>query len=296
MRRLSAVLIAAVSTVAFAQVALAADLPRKAPAYTPPPPVWSWSGFYIGAHAGWGWGHDPFTEVFPNGASMDTIEFVIPSVTVSDVHSDGFVGGFQAGYNHQWGNWVGGLEIDLSGTGIKGSTSNSATSVTGPFTCGNGSCSDIATQSATVHDKFDLLGTARARLGYLATPNLLLYGTGGFAWTRFVQETTDMVSTSCTGTLCPIVMPLGQSVTSTTDWRFGWAAGGGAEARLFDSNWLARVEYLHYDFGDSGSFSKPNSEVYLAGGGGYEPVSFTSGHLTVDVVRAGLSYKFGGPY
>jgi outer membrane immunogenic protein len=226
---------------------------------------------------------------------MDQVEFVIPSVTVSDVHSNGFVGGFQAGYNHQWGNWVGGLEIDLSGSGIKGSTSNSATSVTGPFTCGNGSCSDIATQSATIHDKFDLLGTARARLGYLATPNLLLYGTGGLAWTRYVQETTDMVSTSCTGTLCPIVMPLGQSVTSTTDWRFGWAAGGGAEARLFDSNWLARVEYLHYDFGDSGSFSKTDSEVYFVGSG-YQPVSFTSGHLTVDVVRAGLSYKFGGPY
>jgi outer membrane immunogenic protein len=90
-------------------------------------------------------------------------------------------------------------------------------------------------------------------------------------------------------------MPLGQSVTSKPDWRFGWAAGGGVEARLFDSNWLARLEYLHYDFGDSGSFSNTTSEVYFVGGG-YEPSSFTSGHLTVDVVRAGLSYKFGGPY
>lgn len=104
-----------------------------------------------------------------------------------------------------------------------------------------------------------------------------------------------MVSTSCTGPGCPGVMPLGQSVTSKPDWRFGWAAGGGVEARLFDSNWLARLEYLHYDFGDSGSFSNTTSEVYFVGGG-YEPSSFTSGHLTVDVVRAGLSYKFGGPY
>src|SRR6267154_1084520 len=109
MHRLSAALIAAVSTIALTQVASAADLPRKAPVYAPPPPVWSWSGFYIGAHAGWGWGHDPFTEEFSHGTAMDEVEFVIPSVTVSNVHSHGFVGGFQAGYNQQWGNWVGGL-------------------------------------------------------------------------------------------------------------------------------------------------------------------------------------------
>jgi len=55
MRRLSATFIAAVSTVAFAQIAAAADLPRKAPIYTPPP-VYSWTGFYIGANIGGGWG------------------------------------------------------------------------------------------------------------------------------------------------------------------------------------------------------------------------------------------------
>jgi opacity protein-like surface antigen len=123
-------------------------------------------------------------------------------------------------------------------------------------------------------------------------PNLLLYGTGGLAWTRFVQETTDTISSNT-----PEIS--GHSVTSTPDWRFGWAAGGGAEARLFDSNWLVRVEYLHYDFGDSGSFSETSSEIErykVYEGGGYKPVSFTSGNLTVDVVRAGLSYKFGGPY
>jgi outer membrane immunogenic protein len=65
----------------------------------PLPPVWSWSGFYVGGHAGWGWGHDSFTEEFPPGHTGD-----FPGVTVSDVHSDSFVAGFQAGYNQQWGN------------------------------------------------------------------------------------------------------------------------------------------------------------------------------------------------
>lgn len=279
MRRLSIALIAAASTIALTQMASAADLPRKAPVYAPAPPVWSWSGFYIGAHAGYGWGHDPFTEVFPPGDN-----FEVPGVTVSDVNSKGLVGGFQAGYNQQWGNWVGGLEIDLSGTGIKGSTSSSASQDPAKITY---------TQTATVHDKFDWLGTARARLGILVIPNVLLYGTGGLAWTRFVQDTADTVT--CSGCLAPG----GAATTSTPDWRFGWAAGGGAEARLFDSNWLVRVEYLHYDFGDSGSFSHPNAAMTAIGasyGVAYEPVSFTSGHLTVDVVRAGLSYKFGGLY
>ena len=57
-------------------------------------------------------------------------------------------------------------------------------------------------------------------------------------------------------------------------------AGLGVETRLWDSNWLARLEYLHYDFGDGGSSFSTGS------------VGFTYGHLTVDVVRAGLSYKF----
>jgi hypothetical protein len=53
MRRQSIAIIAAASTVAFTQVASAADLPRKAPAYAPPPPAFSWTGFYVGAHAGY---------------------------------------------------------------------------------------------------------------------------------------------------------------------------------------------------------------------------------------------------
>ena len=57
-------------------------------------------------------------------------------------------------------------------------------------------------------------------------------------------------------------------------------AGLGVETRLWNSNWLGRIEYKHYDFGDSGS-SFDNSGV-----------TFSSGHLTTDVVRAGLSYKF----
>src|SRR5262245_21670855 len=53
MHRRSLVIIAAVSTVVLTQLASAADLPRKAPAYTPPPPPpFSWTGCYLGGYAG----------------------------------------------------------------------------------------------------------------------------------------------------------------------------------------------------------------------------------------------------
>ena len=56
MRRLSRVSIVTVFAIALTQMAMAADLP---PAYTPPlPPVFSWTGFYVGGNAGWGWLRD----------------------------------------------------------------------------------------------------------------------------------------------------------------------------------------------------------------------------------------------
>ena len=45
--------------------ALAADLPRKAPAYTPPPPppVLTWNGWYVGLNVGAGWNNNDFDNV-----------------------------------------------------------------------------------------------------------------------------------------------------------------------------------------------------------------------------------------
>jgi opacity protein-like surface antigen len=217
----------------------------------PPAAIWSWTGFYFGGHAGYGWGRDPFVDATFGGKAP-----------LNGVKSSGFVGGFQAGANWQLGALVGGAEIDLSGTGIKGSTSASSISSFANLAVGI---------SQTQADKFDTLASARGRLGYAVWPNVLLYGTGGLAWSRF--EKTQAASIS--------IPPLSIVTTNVTpSSRFGWVAGAGAEARIGQTNWLARVEYLHYDFGDSGSQLPADS-------------GRTSGHLTTDVVRAGLSYKFG---
>jgi outer membrane immunogenic protein len=77
--------------------ASAADLPRKAPAYISPS-YYDWTGFYIGANAGYGWS----TNFFGN--------------------PKGFVGGGQLGYNWQTGNFVFGVEGDIQYTSLKTDT------------------------------------------------------------------------------------------------------------------------------------------------------------------------------
>lgn len=219
---------------------------------------WSWSGLYLGAHAGYGWARDPFNNV-PLGLDF---------VTLSGVDPRGFVGGVQAGANWQSGRVVGGLEVDLSDSGIKGSASHTVTGV---------NTVDVVTQT----DKIDWFGSARARIGYLVTPSLLLYGTGGPGWARMVA---DQESLSTDTVRAP---PVVTTSLVTPSWMFGWTAGAGLEARLWNTNWLARLEYLHYDFG-----SRALSQTFTVG----TPIVTSSfGHVTNDVVRAGLSYKLDWP-
>jgi outer membrane immunogenic protein len=75
------------------------------------------------------------------------------------------------------------------------------------------------------------------------------------------------------------------STSTSTVSRWGWVAGFGAETKIGHSNWLGRIEYLHYDFGTSG-----NGSETFAGGGFSQTSADTTGRLTADVVRAGISY------
>ncbi len=85
-----------------AGAASAADLPsRKGPVAAPVyVPVFTWTGFYVGANAGYAWGN-----VNANGfANVGNL--------------DGFVGGGQVGYNCQIGQFVVGAEADFQGADL----------------------------------------------------------------------------------------------------------------------------------------------------------------------------------
>ncbi|WP_128970346.1 outer membrane protein [Bradyrhizobium tropiciagri] len=221
----------------------------------------SWAGFYLGLHGGYGWNDDDFSQT------------VFPGVAVVGFKSQGWVAGGHAGYNWQFGYAVAGVEGDFSSTGIKG--------VSDPVA---GLLTPVVPFTATVSTDIKYISTVRARLGFAADglgSSFMLYGTAGAAWERVDETTTRIVPTS------PFVAGSISSTTTPTNL-FGWVAGVGAEANVLRSNWIARLEYLHYDFGSAHeqvTSINPGSPLLSSADRG--------GSQTLDVVRAGLSYKFG---
>ena len=90
--RISAVLAAAL---VWGTGAFAADMPVKAPPVVAT--VFSWTGFYVGGHAGYAWGE-------ANASAADTAAL---TATYGGVpHPKGFYGGVHGGYNVQLPNRV----------------------------------------------------------------------------------------------------------------------------------------------------------------------------------------------
>jgi outer membrane immunogenic protein len=148
------ILLASVALFGFAGAASAADLPiRSAP---PAPiiaavPVFTWTGFYVGVNAGYGW------------VSDDRIVDPVFGFVGGD-DEGGFVGGGQIGYNYQIGSFVVGLETDIQYADL-----------------GTRYRFNAAIPGYEEDDSDDWFGTVRARAG-VAFDRALIYATGGFAY------------------------------------------------------------------------------------------------------------------
>ena len=94
--------------------AVAADLRpmTKAPPVVAPVPYFNWNGFYIGGHAGAGWGDEVSTIVTAPGILLPGTQIV--------TKESGFIGGAQAGLNFQMGGFVLGAELDWSWSNVRG--------------------------------------------------------------------------------------------------------------------------------------------------------------------------------
>ena len=90
--------------------ATAADL-RPAYKAAPPPPVYSWTGLYWGVNVGYSWGQ-----------AKDEVSLLGVGTFSESQKVDGVIGGFQSGYNYQFGQWVLGFETDIQASGQKGGT------------------------------------------------------------------------------------------------------------------------------------------------------------------------------
>ena len=148
--------------------AAAADLPVPpapvpvAPVASAPAAIFSWTGLYIGGHAGGGLGRsswsDPFSganNIFASGA--------------------GFVGGAQAGANLQFNRLVLGVEGDFSYAGLRGN--------------GRDSLGD------SISTNTNWTSTVTGRVG-AAFERLLVYGKGGVAFARDQNTFTDLAGNS----------------------------------------------------------------------------------------------------
>ncbi len=255
--RYSAVFIASGIIVAAVQAASAADLAIRPAPSAPLAPVLaaqSWTGFYLGIHAGYGWSNSTVTVT-------DNFEFF--DHTSLDQKGDGVIGGGQIGYNWQFApNWMVGVEGDVSGTGIR-NTINSPVTFNGaplPFPGFN--------QQAERDIRW--LATVRGRFGYAGGP-WLVYVTGGGAWGGIDYTAGPNIG--------GVYSPIQFSHTSS-----GWTVGGGFEY-AFTPNWSARFEYLYYDL-DGASIRNP---VITAPG---LATTETWDRNKINVVRVGVNYKF----
>jgi opacity protein-like surface antigen len=253
-----------------ASTAQAADMPLKARPYAAPV-VNDWTGFYVGVHGGYGWGKLGFDSLEATELPHNSDDVGV----VSQSKPKGAVFGAHAGYNWQRGMWVGGIEIDYSGADLKESQSRKFTL---PF--------EEPDFTGTLSSKINQLASARARVGFLITPDLLFYGTGGAAWAH-----TNVTSTSDTRCSPDPCSHFNTFIDRSNTNHFGWVVGAGGEWRLFGGgNWSLRVEYLHYDFGRT---THTFSELHLfANGNDIHDPNAVNGTLRTDVVRGGLSYKF----
>jgi outer membrane immunogenic protein len=198
------------STISIAIVALAsppiaanaADA-IPAPIYQPAPTMplaYSWSGLSIGGHVGAGWlGGD----------------------------GTGFLGGGQAGYNYQIGQWVFGAEGQVSATSIKETVS--ASLVVPGFAFG----------TANAEATLDWVSTFAARAGW-AVDRWLVYGKVGGAWAHATAKASATINTIVGGA------SVAASASNTSG---GWMLGLGTEYALRD-NWTAKIEYDMLDFGN----------------------------------------------
>jgi outer membrane immunogenic protein len=276
------ILLASAGAMALTGAALAADLRPPPPA---PPPYWPlpWTGFYVGLNAGYEWSDNVsvhsvgLTNLFDPPGGVYQAALVGVGTSYLPISTSGFIGGGQAGYNFQFpNNTVAGLEVDFQG--IAGASSSATGSTFTPV--GNG---DSYSTALSAHNRLDYLGTLRGRYGYLFTPTLLVYGTGGFAYGGSFSS-ASFAATDAFG-LAPVFG--GSSLYWTA---VGWAAGGGLEW-MFLPHWTVKVEYLAYDL-----TKQTSSFGYLTQNVAGAPFATALTHFTVrpqgNVVRVGLNYLF----
>jgi outer membrane immunogenic protein len=214
---------------------------------------YDWTGIYLGANVGLGAGRNPSTVGFPGFFGTP---FPPESFTQAPA---GWLGGFQLGYNRQFGRVVLGLEADWQWAG-----QNETACV---FVCG----SEV---TVTLSQRLRSFETLRGRVGF-ANDGVLFYATAGAAFASIGTNTSLVES-----------FLLVNNAASFRHSQNGWVGGGGIEAAIA-GNWTAKVEYLYADLGSISDSLVTANNVFAP------HVTLVTSDLRDHILRVGVNYRFG---
>jgi opacity protein-like surface antigen len=332
-------LLATAAVVALSSAAHAADMgmPLKAPP-PPPPPVQDWSGVYVGVEGGYGWGQQNVNSTVPylltpgdtdchkindsfpackfpgsglGGLNSNFAELNPIDIALSNHNQSGGVVGAFVGVQKQYGSWVLGAEASADYANITSSQNTTLTS-TVIHADGNEGTFTQATNNATFSSRIDEIGAVNLKLGWAASPNWMIYGTGGLAFAHETNslsvsqslyhldcDTTDSTGGifACDARTGVVNHPADDNTDGLTRFAsnsfsgsggttmFGWTAGAGIDYKWqldAGSAVIFGIDYKHYGFGNH-TFVMATSD-----GGSF---SFNASQ-NIDVVKARLSYLF----
>jgi opacity protein-like surface antigen len=229
-------------------------------------PATDWSGFYVGADLGVGLASlDAVTTVANEGTYFSGDDnTLLTNAGSGELSQWRPVGGARAGYLHQMGGAVLGLEASAGTLFFDKSRSAQWEYNTAPGVFGT------IEQSV----RADWVATLQARAGW-GEDRWLAYVTTGMAVTRLeidYRYSDDSGSSA-------------RSRSSEREVRFGWTLGLGGEYAL-DENWSIRGQYLYANFGTLKTYSPVQNS------GGFTGDLAHEASLETHTALIGVSYRF----
>jgi outer membrane immunogenic protein len=240
----------------------AADLKMKPLLKAPPPPIFSWTGCFVGGQVGWGWQRSKITQHGQH--TLPSTSFL--SSSSGSIDTNGPVFGGQVGCNYQVDKtWVFGAQGTFLGASIKGTGTDPHSGAIDFASNGN----NLVYGNGTIGIDTKSIFSATGRIGFTGwSPQTMLYVRGGAAWMNTDYNLANAV-----------LNYNGQNLDVT---HFGWTVGGGIEW-MFATNWSVFAEYNYY------SFDAKSLTVNFGDG----TINSIKVQPTVSTVTVGVNLHFG---